>query len=56
MEKLYSEMNTFRHDYINILASLNGYIEQGDQTLLQVYFEDTILPLYINRETGGSEE
>lgn len=56
MEKLYSEMNTFRHDYINILASLNGYIEKGDQTLLQAYFKDTILPLYINRETGGSRE
>ncbi|MBC1605034.1 hypothetical protein HCJ39_09935 [Listeria rocourtiae] len=52
MEKLYSEMNTFRHDYINILASLKGYIEKGDQA----YFENTILPLYIRRETGGTEE
>ncbi|EUJ52167.1 hypothetical protein [Listeria rocourtiae] len=56
MEKLYSEMNTFRHDYINILASLKGYIEKGDQALLQAYFENTILPLYIRRETGGTEE
>lgn len=39
IEKIYDEMNVFRHDYINILASLNGYIEKANQQDLQMYFE-----------------
>ncbi|MBC1797550.1 hypothetical protein HCA55_12500 [Listeria booriae] len=45
LEKLYTNMNTFRHDYINILASLHGYIVQGDRALLDAYFEEAIKPL-----------
>lgn len=59
IEKIYDEMNVFRHDYINILASLNGYIEKANQQDLQMYFEKTIKPLsdhITNKETGGTEE
>lgn len=45
LEKLYTNMNTFRHDYINILASLHGYIVQGNRALLDAYFEEAIKPL-----------
>ncbi|EUJ22550.1 hypothetical protein PGRAN_13021 [Listeria grandensis FSL F6-0971] len=45
LEKLSNEMSDFNHDYINILASLHGYIEKGDQLLLKNYFQETIKPL-----------
>ncbi|MBC2180336.1 hypothetical protein HCJ82_09260 [Listeria booriae] len=45
LEEMYADMNMFRHDYINILASLHGYIEQGDQELLETYFEEVMKPL-----------
>ncbi|MBC1474961.1 hypothetical protein HB852_10060 [Listeria grandensis] len=45
MERISSEMSDFNHDYINILASLHGYIEKGDQLLLKNYFQETIKPL-----------
>ncbi|MBC1907467.1 hypothetical protein HCA64_13350 [Listeria booriae] len=45
LEEMYANMNMFRHDYINILASLHGYIEQGDQELLETYFEEVVKPL-----------
>ncbi|EUJ52161.1 hypothetical protein PROCOU_00550 [Listeria rocourtiae FSL F6-920] len=38
-------MSDFNHDYINILASLHGYMEKGDQILLKNYFQKTIQPL-----------
>lgn len=45
LEKLSNDMSDFNHDYINILASLHGYIEKGDQLLLKNYFQETIQPL-----------
>lgn len=42
LEKLSNEMSDFNHDYINILVSLHGYIEKGDQLLLKNYFQETI--------------
>ncbi|MBC1919180.1 hypothetical protein HCJ46_10445 [Listeria booriae] len=45
LEEMYVNMNMFRHDYINILASLHGYIEQGNQELLETYFEEVMKPL-----------
>ncbi|MBC1359116.1 hypothetical protein [Listeria booriae] len=45
LEEMYADMNMFRHDYINILASLHGYIEKADQELLEKYFNEVIVPL-----------
>ncbi len=45
LEKLYTDMRTFRHDYINILSSMIGYIENKDIESLERYFNDKILPL-----------
>ncbi|MBC1813305.1 hypothetical protein HCA60_12470 [Listeria booriae] len=45
LEEMYVDMNMFRHDYINILASLHGYIEKADQELLEKYFNEVIVPL-----------
>ncbi|MBC6301104.1 sensor histidine kinase [Listeria booriae] len=56
MESLYASMNMFRHDYINILASLQGYIAQGDKTILENYFKETIAPLKNTFEAAEGEE
>lgn len=45
LENLYSEMRVFRHDYINILSSLVGYIESKDMEGLEKHFNENILPI-----------
>ena len=44
VESMYEELRSFKHDYVNILASLSGYIENGDMEGLEQYFEQSILP------------
>lgn len=53
LEKLYTEMREFRHDYINILSSIIGYIENKDICGLEVYFNDKIIPLGKGIETNN---
>ena len=36
LEALYSGLRSFKHDYVNILLSLSGYIDQGDYKLNQL--------------------
>ncbi|ADL53914.1 sensor histidine kinase [Clostridium cellulovorans] len=45
IEKLYTDMRSFRHDYVNILSSMIGYIEEKDIDGLEKYFNEKILPL-----------
>ncbi|TDR52430.1 sensor histidine kinase [Paenilisteria rocourtiae] len=45
LEMLNNEMSLFKHDYINILASLRGYIDNGNQQNLEEYFQNSITPL-----------
>ncbi|MCH5345037.1 MAG: GHKL domain-containing protein [Acetatifactor sp.] len=42
MEHLYEEMRAFRHDYKNILSTMEYYIDSGDMTSLQSYFHAKI--------------
>lgn len=42
MERQYTEIRKFRHDYLNILSSLEGYITDGDLEGLKKYFNDKI--------------
>lgn len=44
LELMYGRLRSFKHDYINILLSLSGYIENGDMEELKHYFENKILP------------
>lgn len=44
LEDMYDGLRSFKHDYINILASLSGYIENGDMAELKSFFEEKILP------------
>ncbi|WP_185526371.1 hypothetical protein [Listeria grandensis] len=45
LELLNDEMSLFKHDYINILTSLHGYINNGNQQKLEEYFQNSITPL-----------
>lgn len=44
LETMYNGLRSFKHDYINILLSLSGYIADSDMDGLQAYFEETIYP------------
>lgn len=43
MESFYDEIRIFRHDYRNILATMQDYIDHGNIEELQKYFHDRIL-------------
>ncbi|PJI08302.1 MULTISPECIES: sensor histidine kinase [Clostridium] len=45
LEKLHKNMRSFRHDYINILLSMFGYIQDKDIDGLEKYFNDKVMPL-----------
>lgn len=45
MESFYKEMRKFKHDYINILSSMSGYIDTDDMNGLKKYFEENIISL-----------
>lgn len=44
METLYEEMRTFRHDYKNILCTMEDYIASRDFDNLNTFFHEKILP------------
>ena len=44
VERLYQNMRAFRHDYISLLSTLKGYIDQNDSVSLKDYFYQKILP------------
>lgn len=43
LESLYNDMRKFRHDYVNILSSMKGYIEKRDLEGLDEFFNKKIL-------------
>lgn len=45
LEYLYQSMRSFRHDYVNILSTLQGYMMEDDMDGLKAYFQESILPL-----------
>ncbi|MEE9753765.1 sensor histidine kinase [Listeria seeligeri] len=45
LESLHREMRVFRHDYVNILSTLVGYIDNNDMPGLKFYFENNIVPI-----------
>lgn len=44
LERLYEDMRVLRHDYRNILATLQDYIDSTDCSELRQYFHETLLP------------
>ena len=45
LEKQNDEIRKIRHDYLNIMTTMSGYLEQEDIKGLKVYFSDKIRPL-----------
>lgn len=43
MESLYEDIRAFRHDYRNILSTMQHYIDQGNTEALKEYFHQKIL-------------
>ena len=39
LENHYQEIRRYKHDYMNILSTINGYIQEGDLEKLKGYFE-----------------
>lgn len=44
LEAMYNGLRSFKHDYINILLSMSGYIKNGDMDELRQFFETKIFP------------
>jgi two-component system sensor histidine kinase AgrC len=43
VEDLVTDIKKFRHDYVNIIYSINGFIENEDLKNLKMYFNDEII-------------
>ncbi|HEY5588178.1 MAG TPA: GHKL domain-containing protein [Candidatus Paceibacterota bacterium] len=48
LEYTQNEMRKFKHDYINIISTVDGYIEEGSMKSLKTYFNKNIIPLSEN--------
>lgn len=44
LEAMYDSLRSFKHDYVNILLSMSGYMENCDMDGLKKFFEDKIFP------------
>lgn len=44
LEAMYNSLRSFKHDYINILLSMSGYIRNGNMDELKQFFETKIFP------------
>ena len=45
IESMYSSIRAFKHDYVNIMTSMSGYLEEQDMKGLSDYFYKEVLPL-----------
>lgn len=45
IERMHMELRAFKHDYINIMTSMMGYLEEKNYDGLEVYFTEHIIPL-----------
>ncbi len=48
LEMVYNNLRSFRHDYINIMASLAAYIDEKKYKELETFFYEHILPMQKN--------
>lgn len=53
LEEIYTDMRVFRHDYMNILSSMIGYIENKDIDGLEKHFNQNIIPLGKGMESNN---
>lgn len=53
IEELYQQLRGFKHDYVNIMASMDSYIESGNLDGLKAYYEQEILPVSAKISKGN---
>lgn len=54
IEMLYKDIRAFKHDYVNILASIMGYVENADIEGLEKHFKEFVVP-YSKQLIGENE-
>ncbi|MBC1433815.1 GHKL domain-containing protein [Listeria rocourtiae] len=55
LEALQKDMRVFRHDYVNILSGINGFITNLDMDGLSVYFRTKVIPMNSDMEVNISK-
>lgn len=55
LEELYQKTRSFKHDYLNILSTLSGYIENNDMEGMRSYFTASIAPTAASLEDSNYE-
>ncbi|RQW65842.1 GHKL domain-containing protein [Listeria sp. SHR_NRA_18] len=55
LEALQKDMRVFRHDYVNILSGINGFITNSDMDGLSVYFRTKVIPMNSDMEVNISK-
>ncbi|GIP17561.1 histidine kinase [Paenibacillus montaniterrae] len=53
LEQMYTNMQKFRHDYINILLSMSEYIRSRDIDKLEQYFNNNIMPISMSMKSNS---
>src|SRR5690606_34779021 len=53
LEQMYTNMQKFRHDYINILLSMSEYIRAKNIEELEQYFNNNIMPISMNMKSNA---
>ena len=43
LENHYQDIRRFKHDYLNILSTITGYIQENDMDKLRNYFDSSIV-------------
>ncbi|WP_142415614.1 sensor histidine kinase [Hathewaya massiliensis] len=55
LEYMHNEMRKFKHDYINIISTINGYIDEKNINGLERYFNENIIPLSKNINNNNNK-
>ena len=55
LENMNNEMRKFKHDYINIISTINGYIDEKNINELEKYFNENIIPLSENINSNNTK-
>jgi len=53
LEQMYTNMQKFRHDYINILLSMSEYIRAREIDKLEHYFDNNIMPISMHMKSNS---
>ena len=53
LEQLIDESRELRHDYKNLIATISGFIEEGDMDRLKEYFDQNIRSTWVDLDKKG---